>query len=79
MSVCSWIPETSLHTCLSIVGTIKENERTKEEQREHPCCGIRLHRIESRINNNLGMDLLGKKQLALPKKNFKWLYFTAVH
>ena len=42
MSVCSWIPETSLKTCYNFVGTIKENERTKEEQRERPCCEIRL-------------------------------------
>ena len=28
--------------CKNIVGTIKEKERTKEEQRERPCCGIRL-------------------------------------
>ena len=42
MPLCSWIPETSLKICYNFVGSIKENERTKEEQRERPCCGIRL-------------------------------------
>ena len=40
LSVCSWIPDTNLESCWNFVGTIKENERAKEEQKEHPFCGI---------------------------------------
>ena len=35
-----WNPEKCLRTCLNFVGTTNKKERTKEEQRERPCCGF---------------------------------------
>ena len=54
VSVNSRMPVISLLTCSNFVRTTEEKERTKEDQREHPCCGIRtqftkhtvLHRNE---------------------------------
>ena len=43
-----YAPEFQRQT-LNFVGTIKEIERTKEEQRERPCCGIRLHFPKSTV------------------------------
>ena len=43
--LCLYVPE-----CEKFVGTMKRNEiRTKEEQREHPCCGIRLQCTKSTV------------------------------